>query len=92
MGSDEIHSRVLRELADGIAKKHTLGRKDTTQRDLHRLERWAHANLMKFSKATCQVLQLKWAIPSINTGSVENGLRAVLRRRIWGCWLMKDST
>jgi len=26
-------------------------------------------------------------IPSTNTGWAENGLRAAMRRRTWGCWL-----
>jgi len=60
------------------------------QRDLDRLERGARDNLMTFNNAKCKVLHLGRAIPSTDTGWTENGLRAVLKRRIWECQWMKD--
>ncbi|PKU41616.1 rna-directed dna polymerase from mobile element jockey-like [Limosa lapponica baueri] len=41
------------------------------QRDIDRLERRAHANLMKFNQAKCKVLHLGLAIPALESSAQE---------------------
>jgi len=65
-GTDSGFECTLSKFTDdtnlsGVAD--SLEEQDATQRELGKLEDWAHANLMKFSMTTCKVLHL----PSIRT-------------------------
>ncbi|KAJ7421304.1 rna-directed dna polymerase from mobile element jockey-like [Willisornis vidua] len=40
-------------------------RRNVIQRSLARLEKWACASIMKFSKASCKILHLCWGSPTL---------------------------
>ena len=52
--SKSAHDTKLSDVAN------TLEGRGAIQRNLDRLKKWAHANLMKFNGSNCKVLQVCW--------------------------------
>ena len=84
-------SESLPKTPSCVVQSTTLEGRDAIQRDLDRLRGGPVQTWWSSTRPSARSCTWVGAIPSPNRGWIENGLRAALRRRTWGCWLARSS-
>ncbi|GAB0180568.1 cAMP-dependent protein kinase inhibitor alpha [Grus japonensis] len=99
--TDDIGSgieHILRKSADDTKLSGAvdlLEGRDAIQRDLDRLKKWAHVNLMKFNKAKCKVLHMgrsnlsidtHWRDEEIESSPAEKDLETLVKEKLDTTW------
>jgi len=70
----------------------TLGGREAIQRDLDRLEKRDHENIMRFNEAKSRVLHRGWGYPTYLTEWGKISFIAALWRRTWESWQTRSWT
>lgn len=73
-----------------LSSTDTLEVRHALQWHLERLETWAYMNLMKFSKAKCEILYLDQGNPRQCLDRAMSGMWSDLQKRTWRFWWMKN--